>query len=71
MGLDKSCELPDQPESIWGDRHAPEENHPHHYFARGFRKAGIVDSLATRFGIADTSSIELLAEACPNSLRRS
>jgi hypothetical protein len=67
LGLNDLRMLPDRPEHIWGERHCPDGNHPHPYFARVCREAGVEDNASTRNEIAVISSIEILARACPTS----
>lgn len=67
LGLPNPQALPSRPESIWGARDDPADNHPHQLFARVCEAAGVPDDRATRVQIAQASDLNNLIQRCPTS----
>jgi hypothetical protein len=67
LGLTEKKVLPRDPEEIWGDKHDPDSNYPHRFFARICGKAGVRDDRATRVDMATNSSLAVIEVKCPIS----
>jgi hypothetical protein len=67
LGLKNTNILPRSPETIWGARHDPTGNHPHHLFARVCEAAGVADARSTRVLIANASAVQELESRCARS----
>jgi hypothetical protein len=53
-----------RPESLWGVRNDPDDNHPKHVFSRACDAAGVPDDRETRRKIAEETDIEILSQKC-------
>lgn len=67
VGLLRRGVLPLRPETIWGVRSDPLDNHPHQWFARVCNAAGVLDEREIRVEIAETTDLNALRSACPIS----
>jgi hypothetical protein len=67
LGLADQTVLPSRPETIWGNRHDPDGNHPHQQFARACENAWVADDRPTRVEIAKSSGLSTLTTKCPVS----
>lgn len=59
--------LPGKPEEIWGEKHDPDSNRPHNFFARICKQQGVSDCSDTRAKLAALINPAILRVTCPVS----
>lgn len=67
LGLVDTSALPKNPETIWGNRRDLSSNHPHPFFRRICKLAGVMDSTYTRWYIMHVADLTSLPTRCPVS----